>query len=359
MRVNRSPIILISSLLGALSPAGALALDDHFLRAPLPVDGMFLLHTGYLAFEPTSAHVLAEDEWRLSWALSRSNSFASSGDVRGALEARPERAPVDLAFLRGFDGNQFFADGEVTRLAVTLERALAPRLQAGATVQVLHLGGGVFDSVIEGFHQRSGFERGRQRGRLGVPRDDFTVFVRSQGKEFFLGEAPGVGIGDILLHAKLGLLDGESPLRVGVNLDIKVPVGDEAELYSSGSADYGAQLVASREFRHGSLHAAVGLRRLGAWELLGIPAQTIASGVLAYGHRIGGAGALVGQVAVSDSPLAPLDIDVLGHSTLQLTLGYQQRLGTGTALSLAIAENSKYLENTADIGLQLGLVRTF
>jgi len=89
----------------------------------------FILSLGFLAFEPTSAEVLAAGEWQLDAVFTSASTWALSAPLEIDLDARAERAPVGTEQLRQFigrsrDGGLVFADGEVSRTVVAVRRGL-------------------------------------------------------------------------------------------------------------------------------------------------------------------------------------------------------------------------------------------
>ncbi len=167
----------------------------------------FLLNMGFLAFDPDSARLLRPGEQQAELIETTTNTFAHSGALNWLLEARPARAPVDLPMLRSLPGNIFYLDGETYRTALSLRGGLTRRLQVGVTAQLLGIEEGHLDRPIEAFHEI--FDRD-QHGRRGVPRNSYLVYIRSNGTEFYQDEAPGFRFGDVVLQAKVGLIDGDA-----------------------------------------------------------------------------------------------------------------------------------------------------
>ena len=323
---------------------------------PLRVRDQFLLNMGVLVFTPDTAEPLLPGVNRIELKTTVTNTFAKSEEVEEILERRDGRAPVDLGFLRSIPGPIFYLDGEIYRTALTLDRQVAPRVQLGMTLQWLNGQGGVLDGMIEEFHDTFGLS---QNGRRGVPRDDYRVYLRDDGNELYLDSDPDAGWGDVLLTAKVNLRTVPRPVSLSVETSVKLPVGDEDSLYSSGSVDVGAQLLATLLYPCSCLHGSLGVLYLGEWEKLGLPSQVLFSGMVAYEHRTAPSSAVVFQLTASESPFAELSLPELGQTSLQASVGYKHQFAGKTVLFLAFTENIAHFNNTADIGFHLGLSRAF
>lgn len=337
-------------LILCLLPASAQAEHDI---GPFRIRDQFLLNMGFLAFDPDSARLLRPGEQQAELIETSTNTFAHSGALNWLLEARPARAPVDLPMLRSLPGNIFYLDGETYRTALSLRRGLTRRLQVGVTAQLLGIEEGHLDRPIEAFHEI--FDRD-QHGRRGVPRNSYLVYIRSNGIEFYQDEAPGFRFGDVVLQAKVGLIDGDAR-ALSLETTVKLPHG-EPSLFSSGATDYGAQLLASSRLGGGWWHATFGVLRLGAHPVLGTPDQTILSGMLAYERPFKSSLSGIVQLTVSESPFRSLDVQELSKAALQGSAGVKYRLGRTTWIA-ALTENIVNFDNTADVGLHLGVSRNF
>ncbi len=363
-RQRGSSRLLWVLLAGLATVAPAAAEIDRYLidTGPLRIRDQFLPGLGYFGFDPVSADLLDVGEWQVDLVLTASNSFAHSEEIERQLESRAERESLGLEDLRGIEpqregGGLFYLDGEHSRWALAARRGLGHGLQLELIVPVLHLGGGFLDSTIEGFHDT--FSLG-QAGRLGVPRDGFTAYVRTGDREVYLERSPGTSLGDAIVGVRYDLRHGRSGSGFGLALEalVKLPTGDVDRLTSSGSADVGVQLLGTRYFRRSCLHFSVGAAYLGSHDLFGLDAQTIASGMLAWEVGIGSKTTGLLQATVSQSPFGDLRSDEIDAASIQVTVGLKRAVGR-QVLFLGVTENLASFNNTADIGLHLGVTRSF
>ena len=337
---------------------------DRYLidTGPLRIRDQFLPGLGFLGFDPVAADILDDGAWQVDFVLTASNTFAHSLAVERVLEARGGRETLGLAELRAIDpdrpgGTLFYLDGEHARGAVAVRRGIGHGLQIELLLPVIQISGGFLDSTIEGFHDT--FSLG-QAGRLGVPRDGFTAYVRTARREVYVERAPGLALGDAVLGARYDLRHGRpSPaFQLAIEALAKLPTGDVRRLTSSGSADFGVQLLGTRYFRGSCLHLSANAAYLGPHDLLGLDAQTIVSGMLAWEIALGSKTTGLIQATVSQSPFADLHSDEISSASNQLTAGVKHPVGR-SVLFLGVTENLANFNNTADIGLHFGVTRAF
>lgn len=329
---------------------------------PLRVRDQFLPGLGYLAFDPVSADILDNGAWQVDVIFTASNTFAHSDEVDRLLESRSRREAVSLEVLRDIatDGAQegvFYLDGEHARWALALRRGIGHGLQVELVLPVIHFGGGLLDSTIEGFHDT--FSLG-QAGRLGVPRNAFTAYVRAPGRETYVAVAPGTTIGDAIVGARYNLRHGhaDAALELALEFLAKLPTGDTRSLTSSGSSDVGLQMIGTRYFRNGCLHFSIGTAHLGRHRLLGLDSQTVLSGMLAWEFGIGTNTTALLQATVSQSPFEALRSAEIASASTQLTVGVKHSIGPNVVF-VGLTENLANFNNTADIGLHIGMTRGF
>ncbi len=338
--------------------AGDLALAADFADSgPLRIRDHFLPGMGLLAIEPSPAAVLPAGVSRVEMIATTSNTFAMSEVLSNRLERRDARAALSLDELRATGGdNLFYLDGEVYRLVLALDHGLTSRLEVGFTLQWLSFSAGMFDGVIEGVHDKL---RVSQGGRTGIPRSLYTAYKRSGGFEYYADGPAGGGLGDTVLRAKYQLNDDSHDWFAAIQALVKLPTWNGDGFFSSGSTDIGIQLLGGQEpLPLLKLHYAIGLLRLGDWPLLELPSQLLWSGMVGVEVATGDRSAWIAQMTASQSPFTELDLPELGQVSLQVSLGYKRTLAEGLTLFLALTENIAHFDNSADVGMHVGLSRT-
>lgn len=354
--------LALIAVLATTVPANA-EIDRYLIdTGPLRIRDQFLPGLGYLGFDPVAADILDRGEWQVDFVVTTSNTFAHSLEVEKALESRPGRQPLGLEQLRDIESEKpgrglFYLDGEHTRGAFAARRGVGHGLQVEVVIPVIHFGGGFLDSTIEGFHET--FSLG-QAGRLGVPRDRFTAYVRAGDREVFLDRSPGAALGDAVLGARYDLRRGHLDPHVELALEglVKLPTGDVDRLAGSGSPDFGVQLLGTRYFQRSCLHFSVGTAYLGPHDRFGLDAQTIVSGMTAWEVALGSKTTGLIQATVSQSPFGDLQSAEIDSASTQLTLGAKHAFGKSVYF-LGLTENLASFNNSADIGLHFGVTRAF
>lgn len=352
-------IVMVTSL---VPRSGTAEVSPYLLdTGPLRIRDQFFLGMGFLAFDPVSADVLQVGEWQIDLIETATNNFARSGAVGDVLEKRDRREALTLDQLRSIDpaagdSGIYFVDGELYRTAVALRRGIGKGVQLEVVVPVLSFGGGVVDSLVEGFHRAFGFG---QAGRLGVPKDSFLVYARSREGELFIDRDPGLILGDLVLGAKFRLRDSaDRRLRLALETLVKLPTGGAEPLGTSGSADFGTQLLLTRYYSKACLHGSLGFLALGASDQFGLDSQTIGSGMIAYERGLGPSMSALIQVTVSHTPFRDLELSDLDRTSRQVTLGFKKVIKR-QVFFVGLTENFGAFNNTPDIGLHVGITRSF
>lgn len=328
---------------------------------PLRIREQFLPGAAFLALDPTSADVLNRGQWQIDLLQSGTNTWVMSDRVENVLEARDQRAPLTLEQLRAIEPESgrglYFADGEMYRSSVSIRRGLGKGLQLSLTIPVLNFQGGFADSLIEDFHDSTGFS---QAGRLGIPLDGYTVYIRDpDGNEVFRNADPGVGLGDVTVGLKGRLPVKNESVRLSLEGTVKAPTGDEDDLYGSGSADAALALHVTKYFSRSCIHASLGGILLGEAETYHLDEQIRLFTMFGYEHALGRTASAILQLTASQSPFEDLAIEELDDVQYLFDIGVKKGFGAHTVLFLAISENFLTFGSSADVGLHLGLTQTF
>jgi len=341
----------------APSPAEPPAPADR-LEGPLRLNDLFLLNVGTFGYEPPPARLLARGRWSLGFSLASANTFTRSESVQVALETRGERAPVDRGFFdrveetKVLDDTLFLLDGEVSVAAVRLRRGLPRGWEVEVTVPYLTIGGGILDGPTETFHDAAGLDLD---GRQSVPRGRYLLFLGDPAHEVWRSSRPGNSLGDVRLAARKRLELRSSRYSLVVDGSVKLPTGDDGDLMSTGSGDLAVQALLTRCGRRSCLHAGAGLRRVGEWEALSLPARSLTGGLVGWERAWGERLSLALHLLYAESPYGGTAYATLRADVFQLTGGVRYRTGPHQSLWLGVVENVVHFENGADIALHLGI----
>lgn len=217
--------------------------------------------------------------------------------------------------------------------------------------------GGVMDSSIEGFHERT--DRGNQFREQAV-RNDVLVFL-GNGEDTFRLDDSSLDMGDITLAAAWTLLttDGFVP---GLSAEIlaTLPSGNQNELAGMGEPVFGGGFMATEGFGDAPIGLYLGLLYLTT------PAKTLAGQPIKQHYLSGVAGAecsfgshwscvlqYLGQTPVMQ------DLRELSDPMHELSLGIRRRWKGGSSFDIAIIENSGRFGNSTDLGFHAGWSTVF
>ena len=310
-----------------------------------------------LDMRPTHAVAAPAGTWAIETELAYQNTWALSPEVEEYLESLPTRrelGPAELQAIRDLPGENYLYDLELAELDVTFHYKFAERWGAYLIASGVSYRGGFLDSTIESFHDTFGFD---SFGRTAASRDDVNVILDLKSAQVAAFESPSDGG---MLDPTIGLrYSGVGPVMgwdLVVEAAVKIPIDGERELLSTGDFDYGMQATFQRFSEHHAWYVSIsGVYYDGTNSITPTPAQVIPTLVLGYERRLTPKTHLLLQGYASPSIYsdAETDLDELLTEKYQLSLGVYHRMGGGL-LSFGITENLQNINNTPDIGFQLG-----
>jgi hypothetical protein len=314
---------------------------------------------GFLRLDMRPAHAVRAPEgtWAIETELAYQNTWALSPETEKYLDSLPSRrelGPAELQAIRDLPGENYLYDLELAELDVTFHYKFAERWGAYLIVSGVSYRGGFLDSTIEGFHDTFGFD---PMGRLGAKRDDVNVILDLKSAQLAAFEAPTDGG---LLDPTIGVRYSGVGSVMGWDLVVeaaaKLPVAGSRELLSTGDTDYGLQATFQRFSEHHAWYVSVsGVYYDGTNSITPTSAQVIPTLVVGYERRLTPKTHLIIQGYASPSIYShdETDLEELLVDKYQLSAGFYHRMGGGL-LSFGITENFQNINNTPDIGFQLG-----
>jgi hypothetical protein len=143
---------------------------------------------------------------------------------------------------------------------------------------------------------------------------------------------------------------------VVVEAAAKVPVGGQRDFLSTGDTDYGLEATFQRFMNNHAYYLSLsGVYYDGTHSITPTDAQVIPTLILGWEWRMSSDTHLLLQGYASPSIYSHEETDL--HELLvdkyQLSIGLYHRMGAGV-VSFGITENFQNINNTPDIGLQLG-----
>ena len=316
---------------------------------------------GFLRLDMRPAHAVSIEpgSWAIETEIGYQNTWALSKEVEDyfvSLEPTGRRhiGPAEVAAIEALPGENYMLDLETALFDVTFHYKLARDWTAYAIVSAIHYQGGFLDSTIESFHDTFGFDT---FGRPAVARNQATLVYDLKGAHtVFLEKPTDGGFLDPTIGARY---TGWQPLqnwRLSLEAAAKLPVGGERLLLSTGKTDFGVQASLQHPgIRHAFYVDLAAVYYAGADDPAPQESQVIPTLVLGYEYKLTARTNLNLQAYVSTSPYTDkiTDLDELTGTKYQYTLGIRHRYES-MIFTFGFTENVQNINNTPDVGLQLG-----
>lgn len=242
-------------------------------------------------------------------------------------------------------------DGEATQLSYDVHYGITDRWEAGLFVPVLSQGGGILDSIIQGWHRTWGLPNG---GREDAPKNRY-LYQYTRNNQLLLNVSQGsVTFGDLRLSTGYLLAD-----HLAARAMLKLPTGDASHLSGSGAAggalwlDGGLPLGGF--FNWLTLYGSLGYSYNGKGDILPQLQKTgMPFGAAGLGLRFTRRWDAKVQVYFHAAPYKGSELAALDHIAAPLTVSTSYRVARNTAISLGFQEKAN-LFASPDFGVFLGL----
>ncbi len=320
-----------------LTPFGFLRLD---IRPAHAVN----IEPGTFAFE-------LELGYQNTWALSR-NVETYLTDL--AASGRREIGPAEIDAIRALPGENYLLDLESATLDMAVHYKISSQWSVYAIATAVSYHGGFMDSGIESFHDILGFSN---FGRPALGRNRTHLIYDLKGAQVVLSEPPkSPGFLDPTFGARYSGFKLPGRWEMSVEAAVKWAFDGVRPLLSTGRTDYGVQASVRRLGDRNALHmdfAAVYY----AGEDVPSPhdAQLIPTIVIGWERQMTARTNLILQGHASRSVYGrdQTDLDELLSDKYQMSIGVRHSFDC-CVVSFAATENLQNLNNTPDIGFQLG-----
>jgi len=356
MKALRRGLGIISVLVLAAAPAvGA----DFYGMLPARDLSPF----GFLRLDmrPTHAVLPETGNWSVETQFATQNTWAMSPEVETYLtglesDGRRPLGETELAAIRDLPGENYLVDLESTTANVTFNSRFSSHLSGYLITSAVSYDRGFLDGAVERFHHAFGLS---SYGRPAIARNGVNlIYDLKSGSAASLGGSPTSGG---LLDPTIGLRYSGIPLGGAWNLSldaaIKVAVAGERALLSTGRSDYGLQAAVQwRGGRQAFYANASAVYYSGGEFLVEHETQIVPTFIVGYEYALTPNTNLNIQGYASTSVYSHRDTDLeelLGNK-YQLTAGFRHRRNN-MVISFGITENVQNINNTPDIGLQLGM----
>ena len=346
---------LIVLLAVATAPAGA---ADLYGLLP----GRDLSPFGFLRLDMRPAHAVSIEPggWALETEFSSQNTWAMSPEVERYLaelepSGRRQLGEAELAAIRDLPGENYLIDLEMTAVDVKLHYKFSPRLTGYLITTAVAFDGGFLDSTVEHFHQAVGLS---SAGRPAVARDSINLVYDLKSTSYASLDVPS---SKGLLDPTIGLRYSGIPLghhwNVSFEAAVKLALDGKRAMLSTGRSDYGLQAAAQWRGERQAFYANVSAVYFSGGEfLVRHEAQVVPTLIVGYEYALTANTSLNVQSYTSTSMYSHRETDLpelLGNS-YQITAGFRHRRDD-VVISFGLTENVENINNTPDIGFQLGV----
>jgi hypothetical protein len=317
---------------------------------------------GFLRLDMRPAHAVTIEpgSWVIEMGFGYQNTWALSPEVERYLTeleptGRRRIGPAEVQAIEQLPGENYLLDLETATFDLTLHHKISPDWTVYAITSAISYRDGFLDSTIERFHETFGFS---SVGRPAVARNQGTLVYDLKGVHVHFFEPPtDGGLTDPTIGFRYTGIQISQPWQLSLEAAAKIPLGGRRLLLSSGRADFGVQASLQRlGNRHAFYVDAAAVYYAGTREPAREEAQVIPTLVLGYEFKFTARTNVNVQAYVSTSVYSheQTDLDELLGTKYQYSIGFRHRMESWL-VSFGLTENVQNVNNTADIGLQLGL----
>jgi hypothetical protein len=304
-----------------------------------------------LEIEPGTVAIEANLGYQNTWALSRdAEKYLTDTEPLG----RRTMGPADIDAILALPGENYLLDTEAATLDIGVHFKLSNLWTLYGIVTAVSYQGGFMDSGIESFHESLGFST---FGRPSIARDQTSVIINLKSAQVVLLDAPKTrDFTDPIFGVRYTGINLPGRWHMSVDAAVKVPLDGERMLFSTGRTDYGLQASVRRLGQRNAIHmdlAAVWYA--GESAPVVHEAQIVPTFIIGWEYKVTARTNLNLQGYASRSVYTreQTDLDELLNPKFQASLGVRHQFDWGV-FSFAITENLQNLNNTPDIGFQLG-----
>jgi len=359
--IVRATAIAVVALVAGLAGSAVHADDEKY-----PFYGLFrsrdLTTFGFLRLDMRPAYAVSIEPgtWAIETELGYQNTWALSPEVEKyftSLEptGRRDLGPDEIAAIQALPGENYLLDLESANFDLTFHYKFAEHWTGYAIVSAVSYTGGFLDGSIESFHDALGFST---FGRKALTKNKVRLLYDLKGAQLVqLGTPTDGGLTDPTLGIRY--TGFEMPDKWGFSIEsaVKIPVAGERDLLSTGKTDIGVQASLQRFWTRNALYLNVaGVYYAGSDYPVKQDSRIIPTLVFGweYAFTQNTNFNLQGYISQSVYTDEQTDLDELTGIKYQYTLGIRHRWNQ-VLLSFGITENVQNINNTPDVGLQLGV----
>jgi Protein of unknown function (DUF3187) len=313
-----------------------------------------------LDMRPAHAVTIEPGSWAFETELGYQNTWALSPEVEKYLiglepTGRRRIGPAEVQAIEALPGENYMLDIESATLDVTFHYKISPDWTAYAIVGAVSYQGGFLDSTIEQFHKTFGFST---FGRTAVDRNHATlIYDLKSAHVVFLDQPTDGGLLDPTIGFRYTGFHFAENWHLSLEGAVKIPIDGRRLLLSTGRTDYGVQASLQHAGKRNAFYlSAAAVYYSGADEPAPQDARIIPTVILGYEFMMTARTNLNVQVYVSESVYShnQTNLEDLTGTKYEYSIGFRHRMESWL-FSFGFTENVQNVNNTPDIGFQLGV----
>ena len=230
-------------------------------------------------------------------------------------------------------------DLEMVRSVIDLHYGAHPHLEVGLDIPLAYTYSGILDDFILSVERLLTPGRERSVRRREVP-GTFTYQVARGERPFIQGQDNALGLGDMVLKAKVQLLREQERLpAVGLRAALKVPSGDSTRAFGSGNFDGSLGLLLQKTVWRLTFHVNADVTVPGqAFDDVGLTLHPFFMGVLAIEFRLSQPLSLLLQLRGDTRPFRHT-IPLLDKRIIETIVGLNWAVSRRVVLQAGLAED--------------------
>jgi uncharacterized protein DUF3187 len=274
----------------------------------------------------------------------------------GTLDVRLELAETAAVYSEMSMNASAQVKFETLRNGLFLRYGVTSRLELGVEVPVLYRYTGFMSGMIEAVERAT---TGLSPARAALSNVNYVYNITRNGQQIVNGANGALGFGDSMIQAKYQVVKESSIIpALSLRTAIKLPTGDQDELFGSGSPDFGVGLAAekalgSRWVLHGNLNGVFPTGRVA-----GLPLHPTVTGIAAVEYLWSENLSLTLQFDYYTTPFRHVGLEVFDKGVSELAGGFSYRFTEHWLWQMYAIENVDFITGGA-ADFTVGLLFTY
>jgi Protein of unknown function (DUF3187) len=263
----------------------------------------------------------------------------------GTLDVRLELAETSSIFDSGSPQTTVIVKFETLRSGLLLRYGATDKLELGLEVPLLYRWDGFMNGAIK---QTERLTTGLSPARAALSNTNFAFNVTHSGQTVMTGGPGATGLGDTMLVSKYQFLTESASLpAVSLRSAVKLPTGNQAEFFGSGSPDFGLglqveKLLAGRWILYANLNGVVPTGSIAGFSLQPtISAMAIAEYLWSENLSI------TAHFDFYSTPFHGTGSDVFDKGVTETVLGFSYRIAPHWLWQVYAVENVDFITGSA------------